>query len=242
MTDRTPETSDTLTVAGRGWWARIWAEPGILVSALVGAVAILSFLKLADEIRESGTLRFDDRILLLFRRAGAPDQPLGPAWMPGAVRDLSAMGGPVVLAIVVGAVAGYMLILGYRRGALRLLGAAAGGVGVVIALKHLYDRPRPTVVLHLMDATSTSFPSGHSMLSAVIYLSLGAMVARVTPGLWGKAFVLSVAMIVTALVGFSRVYMGVHYPSDVLAGWIAGLAWALACSLGARWRLKSRAG
>ncbi len=210
----------------------------MLLGAALGLnCSVWAFLTLADKVRKSGTLSWDDRLLLLFRRQDAPSDPVGPPWLSLAMRDLSALGGPVAMTIVVGSVVGYLLILGYRRAAWRLVLAAGGGGVLAVALKSVYGRPRPAVVGHLMEATSPSFPSGHSMVSAVVYATLGVMIARLTPGRLGKVYVVAVFLLVPALIGLSRVYLGVHYPSDVVAGWAAGLVWSLACSIVLRrWR------
>lgn len=116
-----------------------------------------------------------------------------------------------------------------------MLAAIIGGVVVSTLLKSLFDRPRPDLVPHLSHVYTSSFPSGHSMLSAIVYLTLGSLLAAVMPSRKLKVYVLAVAIIVTVVVGASRVYLGVHYPTDVLAGWLAGLVWALLCWLIARW-------
>ena len=118
--------------------------------------------------------------------------------------------------------------------------AVAGGQVLSSLLKAGIDRPRPELVSHLVNETSLSFPSGHAMLSAVTYLTLGALAARFLPGRTTKIYVLSLAVLTTLLVGISRIYLGVHWPSDVLAGWCAGFVWAMLCWLTAqawqRWR------
>ena len=119
--------------------------------------------------------------------------------------------------------------------AVLVLAATLGGLLVSHLLKDLYDRPRPELVPHLTPVSTSSFPSGHAMLSAVVYLTLGALLARLVERWWVKLYVIVAALGLTGLVGFSRVYLGVHYPTDVLAGWAAGLSWAILCWLAARY-------
>ena len=104
-------------------------------------------------------------------------------------------------------------------------------------LKAAFDRPRPNVD-HYSYVVTSSFPSGHSMMSAVVYLTLGSLLTRVLPARGVKIYLIVVALLLTLLVGLSRVYMGVHYPTDVLAGWTAGLVWAMLCWLAARYLQK----
>jgi undecaprenyl-diphosphatase len=123
-----------------------------------------------------------------------------------------------------------------KRGSMWLvLIAVAGGQVVTTLAKHGFDRPRPDLVPHGMQVYTASFPSGHSMMAAVTYLTMAVLVARVQPTRALKAYVLALAVLVTVAVGISRVYLGVHWPTDVLAGWSAGAAWALGCWLVARW-------
>jgi undecaprenyl-diphosphatase len=104
---------------------------------------------------------------------------------------------------------------------------------ISIVLKDAFARPRPQLVPHLSYVTSYSFPSGHSMLSAIVYLTLGTLLSRLVKPLKIKMYIIGIALLLTFLVGISRVYAGVHYPTDVLAGWAAGLTWALVCLLAA---------
>jgi undecaprenyl-diphosphatase len=123
-----------------------------------------------------------------------------------------------------------------KRNAAVLVAAAVGGGLLLSALfKAGFDRPRPDLVSHLSQVYTTSFPSGHSMMSAVAYLTLGALLAQLHKGRAVQAFILAVAILITVLVGLSRVYLGVHWPTDVLAGWAAGAAWACLCWLVAQW-------
>jgi len=121
------------------------------------------------------------------------------------------------------------LLQGMARTALFVLAASAGGWALNALLKELFQRARPEVVPHLRDVMSLSFPSGHAMISASVYLTLGALLMRVAERRATKIYCMAMAMLVTVLVGSSRVYLGVHYPTDVLAGWLVGLSWALLC-------------
>jgi undecaprenyl-diphosphatase len=124
-----------------------------------------------------------------------------------------------------------------RKGyaALFVLGSVAGGVLISQAMKWAYARPRPDLVPHGTEVFTASFPSGHSMMSAVVYLTLGALLARTQSERRVKTYVLAVAVLLTVLVGASRVYLGVHWPTDVLAGWALGGMWALICLLVMGW-------
>jgi undecaprenyl-diphosphatase len=155
--------------------------------------------------------------------------------MHEAGRDLTALGGIAVLTLTVAAVLGFLWLRKMYGAAWLVLLATSGGLIASMALKHLFQRDRPSIVPHLSIVSSSSFPSGHSMLSAVVYLTLGALLARFVEQRRMKAYFLLVALALSFLVGVSRVYLGVHYPTDVLAGWSAGLAWALACWLVARY-------
>ena len=202
-----------------------------LLGGLAVCLLLFVFLKLASEVMEGDTLAFDMQIVRAFRKADDPATPIGPPWIESALIDITAMGGPTVLGLVVAAVVGFLLLQGRRRSALVVLLAAVAGEIINSALKSLFLRPRPEVVPHLRLAYDTSFPSGHAMQSAIIYLTLGAMLMRLVSGRLTKIYCLTVAILATALVGVSRVYLGVHYPTDVLAGWTIGLVWASVCWL-----------
>jgi undecaprenyl-diphosphatase len=204
----------------------IWLSVG-----LVACVLIWVFLSLAGEVTEGDTEAFDVKILQALRSDTDPSKPVGPEWMKSALLDLTAIGGPFVLGLVVFAVTGFLLLQTRYRTALLVLITAISGEMLSMALKQTFNRPRPTVVDHLREAYSTSFPSGHAMQSAIIYLTLGAILMRVAERRLTKLFCLGMAILVTALVGISRVYLGVHYPTDVLAGWTIGFAWASTCWL-----------
>jgi undecaprenyl-diphosphatase len=195
---------------------------------------VLGFLASADEVSEGESAHFDAAILQMLRRADDPHVPVGPLWLVSAAQDVSALGNRPLLIVTVLVVIGY-LALERMYHALGLVVIAVSGGGLLnTLLKYLFARERPDVVPHLVPVTSLSFPSGHSVLAAVMYLTLGALLARVAVHRRTRLYVLTVAMLATFLVGVSRVYLGVHYPTDVLAGWCVGLAWALLCWLVAR--------
>jgi undecaprenyl-diphosphatase len=221
------------TAAGtiRRWIAARELRTLLLVAALAGGV--FAFLEIAEAVREDETRALDEAILLAMRRPGDPADPLGPAWVEEFGRDLTALGGVPIVGLVTTAVAATLWLLRQRRSATLLVLAVLSGALLSFALKRGFDRPRPALVPHETTVYTASFPSGHSMLSAVAYLTLGALVARVLPRRRLKAFVLGWALLFTALAGVSRVYLGVHWPTDVLAGWMVGASWAVACWLAA---------
>lgn len=215
-----------------GWLTRLERhELRWLLVGLGGCVLLFLFLKLSGAVMEGETLAFDKRIMLAFRKANDPSQPIGPRWLASSMIDLTALGGPTIIGLIVLAVVGFLLLQARYWTALFILLTALSGEAVNAAMKALFFRPRPDVVPHLREAFSTSFPSGHAMQSAIIYLTLGAMMMRVVEKRISKIYCLTAAMGLTFLVGLSRVYLGVHYPTDVLAGWIIGLLWASVCWL-----------
>ncbi|MBP7242334.1 phosphatase PAP2 family protein [Amaricoccus sp.] len=186
-------------------------------------------------MREGETHGFDVAVLLALRDPGDPADPLGPGWVEEFARDVTALGGTGVLVMVTLTAAGYLWLTG-RRGATALaLGAAASGNAVSMLLKGGFDRPRPDLVPHGAVTYTSSFPSAHAMMAAVVYLTLAVMLARVEKRRRVRVYILTVAIVLTLLVGTSRVYLGVHWPTDVLAGWAAGAGWALGCLLVAAW-------
>lgn len=204
---------------------------GVLL-LLVGCA--LGFVALADEIREQETQGFDEAVVRALRRTDDAAIPIGPVWLRAASRDVTALGSASVLTLVVLAVCGFLAMVRHWRSMLLVLGSTVSGAVLNGALKVFFARPRPTVVPHLVEEYAPSFPSGHAMLSAIVYLTLGALLAQLTPSRWLKAYVLAVCLVLTFLVGLTRVYLGVHYLTDVLGGWMAGLAWALLSALLAR--------
>ena len=202
-----------------------------LGGGLGACVLLFIFISLAGEVMEGDTQTLDARILLALRDPADPGRPLGPAWVESALLDLTAIGGPMILGLVVCVVAGFLALQGRSHTALVILATSATGELANYALKAAFMRPRPELVPHLRDVVSTSFPSGHAMESAIIYLTLGAMLMRIAERRLTKIYCMSIAVLLTFLVGVSRVYLGVHYPTDVIGGWIFGFMWASLCWL-----------
>jgi undecaprenyl-diphosphatase len=220
-------------------WQRLWRgsrpEAWLLCSAFAIAGLLLAFGLIAAEVIEGEPLAVDRAILLLFRDRVHGAAPLGPAWLQSAARDVTALGSHTVIGIVVFTVAGYFVLARQRASAWLVLGAVIGGVVLNNLLKTGFDRPRPDSVSHAVQVFTPSFPSGHATLSAITYLTVGALLARLHPCHKMPSFFMLIALAVTALVGISRIYLGVHYPTDVLAGWCLGSAWALVCWSLATW-------
>lgn len=220
----------------RNFIAGVWqTEPTVLVILVLLFGGIWLFVELADNVAEGDTHVFDQALLLALRNPVDHSDPLGPRWVEEIVRDITALAGTGILSLLVAGVAGYLLMLRKPNLALLLLVAIGGGTLLSTLLKQGFGRPRPDLVPHAMYAGSTSFPSGHAILAAVTYLTLGALLAQIQPRRQLKIYLLTVAVVLTILVGFSRVYLGVHWPTDVLAGWVVGGIWALLCWLAAQW-------
>lgn len=214
--------------AVRMWWSRLrTGELTPLLTFLAAAGLVLAFGLLADEVREGGTLSFDTAVLIALR-SPTSHGPLGPPWLQEAVRDVTALGSFVFLGLLLGAVVGYLLLVRQRGLALLMLIAVLGGTVMSSLLKIGFDRPRPDITGSVRVFTA-SFPSGHATLSAVTFLTMGVLLARFAPQARVRAYVLTLAVLLTIVVGLSRLYLGVHYASDVLAGWCAGSAWAILC-------------
>ncbi len=211
-----------------GFWLDLARrEVGLLAALLMLAVATLSFIEIADDVAEGDTRAVDQTLLLSLRAAHDPSLPLAPPWVTTAAMDITALGSVTVLALLVLFVAGLFAALRRWREALVMVLAPAGGVLMSQTLKGIFGRDRPDEAWRLVEAVNASFPSGHAMLSAVVYLTLGALVARFARKRRVKVFAMTGAVVVALTVGISRVYLGVHWPSDVLAGWCLGGAWAL---------------
>lgn len=225
----------------RGWdlLAALWRfvrrfEIRVLAAVALAAGALKVFLDIADEMSEGDTELIDRRLILLFRTAGDPSDPIGSRHVEEAVRDVTALGGTtLVIAVTVIAVLAFAFHRHYRHAATMAAGVLLASLSSNLT-KDIFDRPRPDLVPHGVYVYSGSFPSGHSALSAATYLILAMLIASLEPRRRTKALAYGVAGAVLVAVGGSRVYLGVHWPSDVLAGWCLGAIWAAIAFLGLR--------
>ena len=218
--------SGKLRGAARDMWDRIRSQPIPALVILLSAGGFFAFTELASEVMEGESHNIDTSILLMMRSPGDLDDPLGPPWVEEMMRDITALGGVAVLTFVTLSCAVYLYLVKRRDLMVYLLAAAGTGTLFSNLLKAGFGRPRPDVVPHEIVVYTASFPSGHSLVAAVIYLTLGVLLAEAQTRYRLKAYILSIAIILTLLIGISRIYLGVHWPSDVLAGWLAGSAWA----------------
>jgi undecaprenyl-diphosphatase len=218
----------------RHWREFSWAQFVSLAAVCVLAGGLFAFARIMDEVVEGETHGFDQAILLALRNPADRADPIGPLWLEIMMRDYTSLGSHAVLGLMGVLAFGYLLLVGKRLSAGMLAFSFAGGMALNSLLKFGVARPRPDLVAHLVEVHTASFPSGHAMLSAVCYLTLGALLAGVVPARRYKAYILGTAIFLTLLVGGSRIYLGVHWPTDVLAGWCLGAAWAMACWLGVR--------
>ncbi|MBS3667667.1 phosphatase PAP2 family protein [Vreelandella boliviensis] len=210
-------------------------ELAMLLWVAVLSGGIWGFVALAEEVIEGDTHSVDESLLLALRNPADLSDPIGPGWVEEMGRDFTALGGVGVLVLITLGALGYLLLARHYRAALFASIAVPGGILLSTMMKLGFDRPRPDLVPHEAMVYTASFPSGHSMMSAVTYLTLAALLIRVQPALRLKAYLLILAILLTLLVGISRVYLGVHWPTDVLAGWTAGASWAALCWIVMQW-------
>lgn len=203
---------------------RAFPQPRTLIAIAVAAAIAGSVVALA--VRQGWTDQIDAALLFAVRGSGAGQPPFGPVWFQEAVRDVTALGSMIVLSFVVlGATAYFMASARYRLAGL-VLGSSLAATAYSTALKLMFDRARPDVVDHGMATFTASFPSGHALLSAAILLTSGGLLAFAARRQKERWVIGGAAILLTTLVGLSRIYLGVHWPSDVLAGWLFGTVWA----------------
>ncbi len=229
---RVPRAVTHNPITGRAtavwFWLRL-NEVGPLVALLCLSTLGYGFFALAHEVGEGSTEALDRRILLALCNPADLSDPIGPPWLEETMRDITGLGSIFTVVFVTCAVSAYLVLTNRRRIGLYVLAAVGSGELVSTVLKLFYHRPRPDLVPHGMEVFTASFPSGHAMMSAIAYLTLAILLARVDRNRRVKALVLVLGVGITLLVGISRIYLGVHWPSDVVAGWCVGAAWASLC-------------
>lgn len=203
----------------------------ILVIFLAFAVVAFGLILLGSEVAEGDTFALDKAILTGLRHAGDLAVPIGPGWLRSAMVDFTSLGSAAVLTLITGLAVGYLLAVRKFATASFVAASIAGGAILSGVIKAAFVRPRPEIVSHLVPVASPSFPSGHSMNAAIVYLTLAVLLARSEPDRRVQTYLIAIAVFLALLVGTTRVYLGVHWPSDVLAGWAVGAMWASACSL-----------
>jgi undecaprenyl-diphosphatase len=207
-------------------------------AVLIAALGLLTFListfaDIVEDLGEHPDHAFDQSVLESLRVAGDPNNPIGPKWFEIAAADLTALGSVAVLVVIVLVVSGFLMLRRRPLAVVLLITAGLGGLAMSQTLKLVFGRERPPVEFRAVEAVNASFPSGHAMLSAVIYLSLGAIMAKAMRRRREKFYVMAVALLLTLVVGLSRIYLGVHWATDVFGGWCVGGAWAVTCWLAA---------
>lgn len=203
--------------------------PAVLL--LIAGAGVFFFIDIAHEMAEGEVQKFDRTVFLLFRTAGDISRPIGPEWLQEAAVEVTAIGGYTLITLAVAAVIGLLLVLRRYGPALYVFLSVSTGALVSTALKYYFERPRPDLVEHLDKVHTPSFPSGHALTTTLVYLTLAALVMRFFSDWRVRGYVLFIAVATALLVGLSRIYVGVHWPTDVAAGWALGTAWACLCWL-----------
>jgi undecaprenyl-diphosphatase len=211
-----------------GWRALVRREREIIVLTAVAAVCLLLFRWLAEIVEQGRANAFDLRVLHALRPAGLRHDTLGWIWANIGASDLSAMGSISVLAYIVVLVSGLFLCLKRWREAALLFLASAGGLVMTVGLQALFNRPRPPMPPEAAMGLNASFPSGHALLGATVYLTLGTLIGHFAERRLVRFYALGAAAVLTVIIGLGRIFLGVHWCTDVLGGWCIGLAWALA--------------
>lgn len=194
----------------------------VLGGALVAILFSYLFAKVADQVQEGSTQGFDDRVMTW---VGAHRVP----WIEQGFVEVTMLGTGIVVMVMVGISAIFLWCTRHRYSSVLLLAATGGGILLNNVLKLSFNRPRPQLFEWGTHALSSSFPSGHAMSSAIVYCTVAYLAARLQKRRWTRWLTMFVAFALVALISISRVYLGVHYPSDVLAGVLVGLAWAGFC-------------
>jgi undecaprenyl-diphosphatase len=213
----------------KGWLKN--TDLRLLVELAVIGTLVLIFLGIAHAV-SGGSESFDHAILLGLRNT--PDDPIGGPGVQAAVMHLSGLGSGAVTTLVAVIAVSFLCLAGRWRYAGLVVACAVGTLLVMMMLKGIYDRPRPSIVTAIDPPGDESFPSGHSMISSALYPTLAVLIARALPTRRLRVFTVACGVFMAGMIGISRLYLGVHYPTDVLAGWTVGCTWALICGVVAR--------
>lgn len=204
--------------------SRFTTVPALMV--LVLAAGVLAFVYIGHEMGEGELRQFDSAILLSLRDPSDLARLAGPWWLEEAMFEITALGGYTLILVLTLAVVGFLVVAGHHGPALFVSLSILTGWLASQGLKSFYARERPDIVPQLDIVHTASFPSGHAMMTTLVYLTLATVVARLTDRTSLRVYVIAAALLISFVVGLSRIYLGVHWPSDVAAGWALGAAWA----------------
>jgi undecaprenyl-diphosphatase len=194
----------------------------LVAGIVVAGIATWVFGEFAETVMAGKTQAFDEAVL---RWMGAHHTN----FLDAAMLEVTALGTSAVVLMIVCIAALFLSLTQHRYSALLLLVASTGGIALDVMLKYFFDRPRPNVFVWGTTVTSSSFPSGHAMSATIVYSTVAYLAARLYKHAWQRWLTMLIAAIVIVLIAMSRLYLGVHYPSDVFAGAIIGLGWAAFC-------------
>ena len=220
-----PMTSTQVQIFLRRMLRIARTEIAAVTALFVLALGVMTFVEVAGDMTGTDGQAFDQAVLAWVQPVAG--DPRGPRWLEEAAADLTSLGGISVLILFAVIAVVFLLLQRKRLSALLLVLGLAGGVTLSEGLKALFGRPRPPAAFQAVETLNASFPSGHTLMATVFYLTVGVMLTRAFPRVHLKAFVLGAAMTVALLIGLTRIYLGAHWASDVFAGWCAGAAWAM---------------
>ncbi len=198
-----------------------------LAAVLAVCLGVMTFIEIADDMTEADGQAFDTMVLEALRPHADKSVPAGPWWMEEAAADITSLGGLSVLGLFALIATGFLLIQRKQLSAALLVGGLLSGVALSEGLKSLFERARPPAAFQVVETINASFPSGHTLMATIFYLSIGTMLARTVSQRRQKVYVMAVAALLALLVGLTRIYLGAHWATDVLAGWSLGIAWAM---------------
>lgn len=194
----------------------------LVAGLIVAAIGTWIFVELGEHVRSGTTQAFDDSVI---RWMGAHHTPT----LDTIMLEITALGTGGVVIMIVAVAALFLVLTQHKYSAILLLASTLGGIALNGVLKLGFNRPRPSIFLPEVHTVSSSFPSGHAMSAAIVYSTVAYLAARLHKRRWARMLVMGSAFVVIALISLSRLYLGVHYPSDVVAGVSIGLAWAGFC-------------